>query len=156
VEVRPVRAGDWPWLTRAGWSPELAGTQYHWAELPLQAWIAPARGLPIRPGPRCVIEVDGRRAGYIGRNPLSGHLEYFLAPWARGGTGARAIAAFLRTGRVGDRRRSFVVSHRNHRSLAALRRALGAAGLVEGTHWWLVDGRFGWRLTVAADEPTGG
>ncbi|HEX7132292.1 MAG TPA: hypothetical protein VF228_06930, partial [Iamia sp.] len=94
VVVRPATARDWWWLTRAGLAPELVGRQYHWAETPLQVLIAPARGTPLRPGPRSIIEVDGRRAGYIGRNPLSGNLEYLLARWARGGgVGTRAITA---------------------------------------------------------------
>ncbi len=150
VVVRPAAAGDWWWLTRAGLAPELVGRQYHWAETPLQVLIAPTRGTPLRAGPRAVIEVDGRRAGYIGRNPLSGNLEYFLAPWARGGVGARAIAAFLRHGRPGDRSRAFVVSHHNARSAAALRRALDAAG----ARYEVVPGRWGDRYVLPRSETT--
>lgn len=150
VGVRAARAGDWWWLTRSGLSPELAGTQYHWAETPLQLAIAPLRGTSLRPGPRCVIEVDGRRAGYIGRNPLSGNLEYFLQPWARGGTGTRAIASFLADHRHGDRPRAFFVSHENPRSLAALHRALATLDWHEGHEFTTTDGRLGWRLTVTA------
>ena len=148
VAVRPTRPGDWLWLTRLGLSPELVGRQYHWAETPLQLVIAPLRGAVLPPGPRCTIEVDGRRAGYIGRNPLSGNLEYTLQPWARGGTGNQAITAFLRDHRAGDRPRAFFVSHRNPRSLAALHRALGDLGWVEGRQFHTRDGRHGWRITV--------
>ncbi len=148
VAVRPVTTGDWWWLTRAGLAPEMAGVQYHWLELPLQLYIAPARGTAIRPGPRCIIEVDGRRAGYIGRSPLSGNLEYFLQPWARGGTGTRAIAEFLRTGRPGDRSRSFFVSRKNARSRTALDRAFAALGWREGEAYTTRDVRMGQMVTV--------
>ena len=148
VTVRPARARDGWWLTRAGLAWELVGTQYHRAEVPLQLVIAPTRGTALRPGPRCIIEVDGRRAGYIGRNPLSGNLEYFLQPWARGGTGTPAITAFLRDHRRGDRPRAFFVSHRNARSLAALHRALADLGWHEGQEFTTTDGRHGWRITV--------
>lgn len=140
VTVRPVARGDWWWLTRAGSAPEMAGVQYHWAEAPLQLGIAPARGTAIRPGPRCLIEVDGTRAGYIGRNPLSGNLEYFLQPWARGGgTGTAAITAFLRDHRAGDRPRAFFVSAGNARSRRALDRAFAALGWRENLAPFLLN-----------------
>lgn len=148
VEVRPVVVGDWWWLTRAGLARELVGTQYHRAEAPLQLLIAPTRPTPLRPGPRCIVEVGGRRAGYIGRNPLSGNLEYFLQPWARGGTGGRAIEAFLAHHRPGDRPRAFFVSHANPRSKAALEGSLRRLGWVEGPDYEVADGRHGWRITV--------
>jgi hypothetical protein len=73
VHVRPVRYADALWLTGVGFDPEKIGRQYHWAETPLQLYIAPARALF---GPRRsavpVIEVDGRRAGYIGCNRCRG------------------------------------------------------------------------------------
>jgi hypothetical protein len=88
------------------------------------------------------VEVDGRRAGYIGRNPLSGNLEYFLQPWARGrGAGPQVIAAFLAEHRPDDRKRRFVVKHGNDRSLGALQRALAQLGWVEGEDYWVDDGR---------------
>lgn len=153
VTVRPCTRRDWWWLTKAGLAPELAGTQYHWAETPLQLGIAPTRGLPLRPGPRSVIEVDGRRAGYIGRSPLSGNLEYFLAPWARGGgVGTHAITQFLSHQRVGDQPRTFFVSHHNPRSRAALERAMATLGWSEGDGYTTTDGRFGWRITVHRDR----
>ena len=152
VEVRPATAGDWWWLTRAGLAPEMVGVQYHRAEIPLQVLVAPTRGTPLRRGPRCVIEVDGRRAGYIGRNPLSGNLEYFLQPWARGGTGSRAIEAFLAQHRRGDRPRAFFVSHANPRSRAALEGSLRRLGWAEGTDYRVADGRLGWRITIHRTE----
>ena len=149
VAVRPVRARDWTWLTRAGFAPELAGVQYHWAELPLQLYIAPARGTRIRRGPRCIIEVDGRRAGYIGRSPLSGNVEYFLKPWARGGgAGTEAIVQFLRDHRVGDPSRDFFVSRKNARSRAALDRAFAQLGWREGEDFVTLNGSMGQRITV--------
>ena len=152
VVIRSATASDWWWLTRAGLAREMIGVQYHWAETPLQLAIAPTRGTAIRPGPRCIIEVDGRRAGYIGRSPLSGNLEYFLQPWARGGTGGVAITEFLRSHRVGDRPRAFFVSHKNARSLGALHRALASLGWQEGHEFTTDDGRMGWRITVRADR----
>lgn len=146
-----MRRRDWTWLTRAGLSPKLAGVQYSWAELPLQLYIAPARGTAIRSGPRCIIEVDGRRAGYIGRNPLSGNLEYFLAPWARGGgNGTRAITEFLRDHRRGDRSRAFFVSRKNARSRSALDRAFTELGWREGDDVITQNGMMGQRITVRA------
>lgn len=126
----------------------MVGVQYHWAEAPLQLFIAPARGSALRPGPRCVIEVDGERAGYIGRNPLSGNLEYFLQPWARGGTGTPAIAAFLRDHRTGDRPRAFFVSSKNARSRRALDRAFAELGWREGDDFTTQTARFGVKITV--------
>lgn len=151
MAVRPATRGDWWWLTRAGLAPWMAGTQYSWPEVPLQAVIAPTRGTGLRPGPRCIIEVDGERAGYIGRNPLSGNLEYFLAPWARGGTGRPAIVAFLRDHRAGDRPRAFFVSSENARSRAALDGAFAELGWREGESFTTRDVRFGQQITVRAD-----
>ena len=149
-EVRRARGRDWPWLTRAGLSPRMAGVQYHWIELPLQLVIAPTRGTGVRRGPRCIIEVDGRRAGYIGRNPLSGNLEYFLKPWARGGVGSRAIAAFLRDHRAGDRSRAFFISWSNPRSRRALDLAFDELGWREGEDLITRNARAGQRITVRA------
>lgn len=152
VSVRPATRGDWAWLTRAGLAPEMIGVQYHWAETPLQLAIAPLRGTAVRSGPRCIIEVDGRRAGYIGRNPLSGNLEYFLQPWARGGVGVPAITELLRDQLIGDQPRAFFVSHHNDRSLAALHRAFAALGWHEGDEFTTADGRHGRRITVHRDR----
>ena len=140
--VRAVRRDDAAWLLRVGLDPEKIGRQYHWAETPLQLYIAPARALLGPRGPAAVIEVDGRRAGYVGRNPLSGNFEYFLQPWARGrGAGSAAIGAFLAEHRGVDRRRRFVIKHGNDRSLRSLQRALDAIGWREGDDYWFEDGR---------------
>lgn len=148
VAVRQSAGRDAWWLVRAGLARDLAGTQYTWPELPLQLIIAPLRALGVPPGPSCVIEVDGRRAGYIGRNPLSGNLEYWLQPWARGGVGRTAIVAFLGDHRVGDRARRFHVSFRNERSKAALLRAFDALGWTDGAEYRIVEGRFGWEIHI--------
>jgi hypothetical protein len=148
VAVRPVAATDWWWLTKEGLAPRMVGVQYHWAEAPLQLVIAPTRATGLRPGPRCIVEVDGRRAGYIGRNPLSGNLEYFVQPWARGGTGTVAIATFLRDHRAGDRSRTFFVSAKNERSRRALERAFGQLGWSEGAGYTSERGRMGWRIRI--------
>lgn len=148
VALRPVAAGDRLWLLAAGLSPEKVGRQYHWAEAPLQLFIAPARARRAPDQPAALILVDGRRAGYIGPNPMSGNLEYFLSPWARGGTGGRAITEYLSRFRTGDRPRRFFVSHHNPRSRAALLRALGRLGWVEGDRYWIEDSRLGWQIWV--------
>jgi hypothetical protein len=148
VTVRPATWRDWGWLLRQGLSPELVGRQYHWAETPLQLVIAPLRGAARPGGPRGIVEVDGRRAGWIGRNPVSGNLEYFLVPWARGGVGRRAIAEFLRTGRPGDPPRRFFVSKDNGRSRAALLGAFADLGWREGVEFEVTGGRAGWWISV--------
>ena len=149
VTVRPASRDDWWWLTKEGLAPAMVGVQYHPAEAPLQLLIAPTRGTGLRSGSRCIIEVDGVRAGYIGRNPLSGNLEYFLRPWARGGTGTTASAIFLRDHRSGDRRRAFFVSSKNERSRRALERAFDRLGWHEGDQYAIAPARMGWRITVA-------
>jgi hypothetical protein len=141
--LRPVRGADALWLAKVGLDPEKIGRQYHWVETPLQLYIAPARAVLGPRGPAAVIELEGRRAGYIGRNPLSGNLEYFLQPWARGqGAGVAAIGEFLASHRADDRRRRFVIKHGNDRSLRALRRALDELDWVDGEDYWVEDGRF--------------
>lgn len=139
---------DWPWLAGRGLALGKVGTQYHWAETPLQIYIAPMRATLGPRGPASLIVVDGRRAGYIGRNPLSGNLEYFLEPWARGGVGRAAISQFLRRGRPGDKPRRFVVSHGNERSRRALLAAFAAIGWTEGDQYWTEDARLAWHVWV--------
>jgi hypothetical protein len=139
--MRRVRFADALWLMLVGFDPEKIGSQYHWIETPLQLYCAPARAVLGPRGPAAIVEVDGRRAGYIGRNPLSGNLEYFLQPWARGsGRGSPAIAEFLASYRGPDRSRRFMIKHGNDRSLHVLRRALDGLGWVEGPDYWLSDG----------------
>jgi hypothetical protein len=155
VTVRAVRPADWPWLVAVGLDPEKIGRQYHWTETPLQLWCAPGRALLARRRPAAIIEVDGRRAGYVGTNPLSGNLEYFLQPWARGrGAGPVAIAEFLAGHRAGDRARRFVVSHANPRSLAALRRAFERLGWREGSDYRVVAGRRSTSVWVRPEAST--
>jgi hypothetical protein len=98
-----------------------------------------------------VIEVGGRRAGYIGRNPLSGNIEYWVRPWARGGVGKRAIVLFLRDHRRGDRARRFHISYGNDRSRAALLGAFAELGWREPDDYRVDAGRFGWEVHVRAD-----
>ncbi len=152
--VRPVRRSDAAWLLGAGLSWELVGRQYHWLEAPLQLVIAPARALLGPRGPAALVEVAGRRAGYIGRNPLSGNLEYFLRPWARGGgVGRVAIVEFLSRHRGGDRPRRFFVSAGNERSRRALLGALGSMGWDEGVDHWVDRNRYGWEIWVGVGPP---
>ena len=149
VRLARVRPADVPWLVVVGLDPELIGVQYHWAETPLQLLISPLRALTAPFTSSCVVRVDGRRAGYIGRAPLSGNYEYLLRPWARGGgVGRRMIVDFLGHHRNGDRSRAFFVSAKNPRSLTALRRSLDELGWVEGTDYDVVPVRFGQQVLV--------
>lgn len=101
-----------------------------------------------------MVEVDGRRAGYIGPNPLSGNLEYFVQPWARGGVGATVVAEYLAGFRAGDRSRAFFVSHSNDRSLRALTGAFDRLGWVEGTDYRIEEGRHGRRVCIPRSTST--
>lgn len=150
VELRPVRCADVVWLTVVGLDPEKIGRQYHWYELVLQPFVAPARALFGPRRPARVVEVDGRRAGYIGPNPLSGNLEYFLQPWARGGTGTTMVADYLRDHRQRDRARRFYVAGHNTRSLRTLLRAFEQLGWVEDRDFWIRPGPGGRLVHVRA------
>ena len=152
IALRSVGRFDWPWLTRQGFAFSKIGAQYHWAETPLQLYIAPMRATLGPRGPAAIVEVDGRRAGYIGRNPLSGNLEYFLQPWARGGTGTAVIATFLREHRTHDRERAFFVAHKNERSRRALIGALSSIGWREGAEYRIETDRFGDRVIIEASR----
>lgn len=133
VALRRVRLADFGWLTRIGLRREFVGVQYSWFELPLQALIAPLRALLGPFVPACVVLIDGSRAGYVGRSPLSGNLEYFICGWGQGrGAGRRAIAEFLAHHRVGDRRRKFIVRKHNKRSIHVLRGVFDELDWVEG------------------------
>jgi hypothetical protein len=133
VQIRPVRPQDAVWLARTALRREFAGVQYSWLEAPLQLVAAPLRAALGPFVTACVILVDGRRAGYIGRSPLSGNYEYFVVSEARGGgTGKRAIAEFLAHHRAGDKARRFIVRRSNERSLRALIGALDEIGWTEG------------------------
>ncbi len=148
VTVRAIAWSDWAWLTGRGFSFRKVGSQYHWLETPLQLWIAPMRATLGPAGPAALVLVDGRRAGYIGRNPLSGNLEYFLEPWARGGVGRVAIGQFLLHHRAGDRPRFFFVAHKNERSRRALLAAFAAIGWTEDDEYRIEDTRHGWHVWV--------
>ncbi len=154
LALRSARWADVWWLLGAGLDPRRIGEQYSVWESPLQVVVAPARAVlaPLRPHVAAVIEVDGRRAGYIGPNPLSGNIEYFLSRWARGGLGRRLIVAYLGTFRRDDRARRFFVAYKNDRSRAALLGAIEQLGWTEHT----IDARrFGWVVTVPAAGPLG-
>lgn len=148
VRLRPVTGRDRWWLTREGLRPSRIGEQYSWPEAPLQLYVAPARALLGPRGPAAIVAVDGRDAGYIGRNPLSGNLEYFLQPWARGGSGTEMVVQFLRDHRHGDRARLFFVASKNERSLATLRRAFERLDWTEGDQYRLERARYGWHVHV--------
>lgn len=153
VTLRRPRPADGPWLTAVGLDPEKIGSQYHWVEAPLQLGIAPARALLATRRPAAVVEVDGRRAGYIGPNPLSRNLEYFVQPWARGGAGATIVATYLSGFRAGDRPRRFFVSTSNERSLRTLRTAFARLGWQEGREVRIEPASHGCYVWVPAGPP---
>lgn len=133
VQLRQVRLSDFKWLTRTALRREFAGVQYSWIEWPLQPIAAPLRAALGPFVPACIVLVDGTPAGYIGRSPLSGNLEYFLMEWAQGrGIGRKAIVAFLMHHRAGDKARKFVIRKKNRRSLRVLLGALDELDWVEG------------------------
>lgn len=152
MSLRRARWRDVPWLCAVGLDPEKVGRQYHVAEAPLQLVVAPARAL-LAAGtrrPAAVVEVEGRRAGYIGPNPLSGNIEYFLQPWARGGTGSAVVSRYLGDFRGPDRQRRFFVAAGNERSLATLHSAFRRLGWQEHSDWWASRARHGTHVHVRA------
>ncbi len=156
VTLRRARASDAPWLLAVGLDPEKVGRQYHRLEAPLQLVVAPARALAAPRAPAALVEVDGRRAGYVGPNPLSRNLEYFLQPWARGGTGTTAVTDYLRRFRAGDRARRFFVATSNERSMTVLLRACAAVGWEEGREVRVEPARHGRWVWIPAGSPEEG
>lgn len=153
--VRRCRREDRGWLLRAGLDPEKAGTQYSWAEVPLQLVIAPGRAALCTRAPAAIVEVDGRRAGYIGPNPLSKNLEYFLQPWARGGRGAATVAGWFRLFPHRAAPVRLFVSSKNDRSLRSLQRGLAQLGWADGHEYRVEPARFGRHLIVDATAVPG-
>jgi hypothetical protein len=147
--VRACRPDDRWWLLRVGLDPEKAGSQYSWPEAPLQLVIAPWRAAVCTRRRAALAEVDGRRAGYIGPNPLSGNLEYFLQPWARGGRGAALVEGYFREFTAREAPERFFVSTKNDRSLGALQRGFAALGWSEGSEYEIVPARYGRYAVVA-------
>jgi hypothetical protein len=146
--VRPCGPDDRRWLLRAGLDPEKIGSQYSWPEAPLQLLIAPWRAAVCARRRAALAEVGGRRAGYIGPNPLSGNLEYFLQPWARGGRGPSLVEGYFRLFPARDVAERFFVSAKNDRSLRALERGLGALGWSEGDGYVVTAARYGRFVVV--------
>ncbi|MCX7620545.1 MAG: hypothetical protein N2037_06835 [Acidimicrobiales bacterium] len=147
-----LRSATWAdslWLLLEGLDPRKIGEQYSVWEAPLQLLVAPLRAFsaPWRRTVAAIVEVDGRRAGYIGPNPLSANLEYFVARWARGGIGRRLIATYLGEFRRSDRSRRFFISYRNERSKAAL---LGALGQLGWSDYRVEARRHGWHVIIPA------
>ncbi|RIK10479.1 MAG: hypothetical protein DCC49_03350 [Acidobacteria bacterium] len=140
VKLRQVRPSDFKWLIKTALKREFAGVQYSWIEWPLQPIAAPVRAAAGPFVPACVIIVDGELAGYIGRSPLSGNLEYFLLNWAQGrGVGRKAISEFLAHHRAGDKARKFVIRKKNKRSLRVLQGALDELGWSEKSDYKIVE-----------------
>lgn len=150
LTLRAATSADIWWLLREGLDLRKVGEQYSIWETPLQLVVAPARALlaPRRPTVAAIVEVDGRRAGYIGPNPLSANIEYFLASWARGGVGRRMIAEYLGVFRRSDRARRLFVSYHNERSKAALLGAIEQLGWSDDVR--VEAHRYGWHVIIPA------
>ena len=154
VELRPISARDLQFLVRSGLDRERVGVQYGADEYRKQYRIAPMRFFnKLTRTQSFIIWVEGQRAGYVGLNPLSTNIEYYLQPWARGGTGGRALSAFLQRSLPFEVERSAFMIGSNERSQAVMRSALVGCGLVSGVDFeeYEIDGYRG--FTVRSGVP---
>lgn len=153
VEIRPLRLSDLPFLVVSGLDRERTGLQYPADEWLKQFRIAPLRYFNKSTRSRSFLAVvDGRRAGYVGLNPLSSNIEYYLQPWARGGVGKRAVAEFLRSLLPSHRdERAFMLAG-NVRSVMTFRRALESLRLSEDAdyEYFTYDGGSGFRVLAGS------
>lgn len=133
VALTAIGLADLPFLVWSGLDRERIGVQYPAGEYRRQFRIAPLRYFrsATRPSSR-IIRVNGRRAGYVGLNPLSENIEYYLQPWARGGVGGAAIEAYLRATLPFPVDKHAFMIEGNDRSVAVFRAALTRIGLIDG------------------------
>lgn len=153
VELTGIRLLDLPFLLMSGLDRERIGVQY-----PEQEWLKQFRIAPLRYFNRStrlrsfIILVDGRRAGYVGLNPLSENIEYYLQPWARGGAGKRAVTEFLRRTLPSVRDEHAFMLPGNERSVMTFRRSLEALRLREDAdfEYFTYDGGSGFRVIAGS------
>jgi hypothetical protein len=148
VTLTRIVARDVPFLLRSGLDPERRGVQYPKHEYRKQFRIAPLRYWQRRTRPLSrIIRVDNRRAGYVGLNPLSENIEYYLMPWARGGVGGRAVEAYLREVLPFDVPKHAFMLAGNDRSVNTFRAALERIGLADDAYtYFTYPGGSGFRL----------
>ncbi len=157
VTLTAIGLTDLPFLVWSGLDRERIGIQYPADEYRRQFRIAPLRYFrsATRPLSR-IIRVEGRRAGYVGLNPLSENIEYYLQPWARGGVGGAAIESYLRSVLPFPVDKHAFMLEGNDRSVAVFRGALSRIGLVseEDYEYFEYPGGSGFRL-LAGVVPRG-
>ena len=132
VTLTRITLRDLPFLVISGLHRDRAGVQYPRSEYRKQLRIAPMRYFNRTTRAQSnIIRVDDRRAGYIGLNPLSTNIEYYLVPWARGGVGSQALDAYLRAHLpFGEAKHAFMLVD-NERSVRVFRSALDRLGMTE-------------------------
>ena len=153
VVIRTIRLSDLPFLVVSGLDRERRDVQYPAKEWRRQFRIAPMRYLKKSTRMKSrLIAVDGRRAGYIGLNPLSRNIEYYLQPWARGGVGGSAITDYLRELLPSNRDEYAFMLDGNERSVTAFRSALKRTSLEEGDDYkyFTYDSGHGFRIIAGA------
>jgi hypothetical protein len=130
VTLTEITWRDLLFLVTSGLQPDRAGVQYPRSEYRAQFRIAPLRYFNrTTRAQSSIIRVDGRRAGYVGLNPLSTNIEYYLVPWARGGVGGRAVVSYLRTRLPFEHDKFAFMLAGNDRSVHVFRSALHQLGL---------------------------
>ena len=99
--------------------------------------------------------VDAKRAGYVGLNPLSTNIEYYLQPWARGGTGGPAVEMYLRQVLPFAKKKYAFMMKGNERSVRTFRASLENLGFADGREYTYFTYRkgSGFRLQAGAKPP---
>jgi hypothetical protein len=134
VSLTRITFVDLPFLVLSGLDRERVGVQYPANEYRKQFKIAPLRYFRrVTRTLSRIIRVNAKRAGYVGLNPLSGNIEYYLMPWARGGVGGRAIEQYLREALPFEVDKHAFMLESNERSVRVFRTVLKSMGLLEGS-----------------------
>jgi hypothetical protein len=153
LSLTPIAVSDLPFLIISGLDRERRGVQYPGDEWLKQFKIAPMRFFNASTRRKSfIIRVDGKRAGYIGLNPLSTNIEYYVMPWARGGIGSAIIRKFLLTLLPSSRDEHAFMLSGNDRSVHAFRSGLKAIGLESESdyEYFEYDGGQGFRVIAGA------
>ena len=149
TELKIITFADLPFLLLSGLDRERVGVQYRDGEWLKQFRIAPLRYFNKSTRSRSfLVVVNGRRAGYVGLNPLSTNVEYYLQPWARGGRGRTAVTEFLGHLLPSNRDEHAFMLAGNDRSVMTFRRSLEMLGLTEGVEfdYFVYEGGSGFRI----------